>query len=68
MNVEFGVGMEVVVAMVGRPPQYALLRSRLREHCENELEGAAGVVSPVGKVAMVASPDGENPEPIKAEA
>ena len=41
MNVEFGVGMEVVVAMVGRPPQYALLRSRLREHCENKLESEA---------------------------
>ena len=68
MDVEFGVGMEVVVAMVGRPPQDALLRRRLREHCENELEGPAGLIGAVGEVAMVTRPDGEDPQPVKADA
>ena len=68
MNVEFGVRMEVVVAMVRRPPQDAFLRRRLRYHRENKLEGPAGLISAVGKVAMVARPDGENPEPVKANA
>ncbi len=68
MNVEFGVGMEVVVAMVGRPPQHALLRRRLREHGENELEAPARLISPVGKVAMVTRANGEDPQPVKANA
>ena len=68
MNVEFGVGMEVVVAMVGRPPQDALLRRRLRERGENELEDPAGLISAVGKVAMVTRTDGEDPQPVKADA
>ena len=68
VNVELRIGMEMVVAMVGRPPQHALLRGRLCERRENELEDPAGLISAVGKVAMVASADGEDPQPIKADA
>jgi hypothetical protein len=65
MNVELRIGMEMVVAMVRRPPQHALLRRRLRNECENELKDPRGLIGAVGKVAMVASADGENSEPVK---
>ena len=68
MNVELRIGMEVVVAMVRRPPQHTLLRRRLRHDRENELKDSAGLIGAMGKVAMVASPDGKNPEPVKADA
>jgi len=68
VNVEFRIGMEVVVAMVGGPPQDALLRGRLRERRENELEDPAGLISAVGKVAMVTGANGEDPQPVKANA
>ena len=68
MNVEFGIGMEVVVAMVGRPPQDALLRRRLRHHGENALKRAARLVGAVGKVPMIAGPDGEDSQPVKTDS
>src|SRR6185437_7477943 len=68
MNVELRIGMEVVVAMVGRPPQNALLRRRLRHGGENQLEGAAGLIGAVGKVAVITGADGEDAQPVKTDS
>src|SRR5208337_2963018 len=68
MNVELGVGIEMVIAVVARPPQHALLRRALRQRGENELKGAAGLESAMREIAMVAGPDGENPQPVEADA
>ena len=67
MDVELGIGMEVVVTMVGCPPQHALLRRRLRHRCENELKSAAGFIGAMRKVAVIAGPDGEDPEPVETD-
>ena len=57
MDVELGVGIEVVVAVVGRPPQNALLRGALRHHGENELKDAARLIGAMREVAVIAGPD-----------
>jgi hypothetical protein len=60
--------MQVMMAMLGRPPQHALLRAALRQHGKQELEGAAGAVGAVCEVAVVAGSDGKNPQPIEQQA
>src|SRR5262245_41942592 len=57
-----------MMAMLGRPPQYALLRGALREQCEHELERAAGRVGAMREVAMVAGADRKDAQPIEPDA
>src|SRR5262245_25208401 len=68
MNVALGVGKQVMMAVLGGPPQHALLRGALRQQGKNELEGAAGREGAMREVAMIAGPDGEDAQPIEHEA
>src|SRR4029434_6986514 len=68
MNVALGVGMQVMVAVLGGPPQHALLGGALRQQGENELECAAGRKGAMREVAMIAGPDGEDAPPIEHDA
>ena len=47
MHVQLGVGMQMMVAMLGRPPQHALLGRGLAGEGQQELERAAGGVRAV---------------------
>src|SRR5437867_3536989 len=60
MDVMLGVGMQVMMAVLGRPPQYALLGGALRQQGENELERAAGRVSAMREVAMITGANGKH--------
>src|SRR5262245_32145903 len=68
MNVALGVGKQVMMAVLGGPPQHALLRGALRQQGENELEGAAGREGAMREVAMIAGTDGEDAQPIEHKA
>lgn len=55
MKVQFLIGMAVMMAMMRRPPQHALLR-RAHGHERNyELEDAAGFKCAMRKIAVVSS-------------
>lgn len=58
----------MVVAVLGGPPQHALLRRALGENSENELEGSAAREGAVREVAVVPRCDGEDPQPINGDA
>src|SRR5262245_41200001 len=68
VNVALGVGKQVMMAVLGGPPQHALLRRALRQQGKNELEGAAGREGAMREVAMIAGPDSEDAQPIEHEA
>ena len=53
MKVQFLIGMAVMVAMMRRPPQHALLRGAHGHECDYELKDAAGFKRAVRKIAMV---------------
>src|SRR3569832_2280636 len=54
MHVQLGVGMQMMVAMLGGPPQHALLGSALRKAGQNELKHPAGGKSLMREIAVVA--------------
>src|SRR5678810_345824 len=60
--------MQVMMAMLGSPPQDALLGGALRQHGKQELEGAAGAVGAVCEVTVIAGSDGKNPQAIEQQA
>lgn len=60
-----GVRMNVVVAMVRRPPQRAALNAGSANHCEDELNGAGGTKRAVRKVAMVEAGQGEHADGVE---
>ena len=68
VDVVLRVGKAMVSAVVSRPPQDALLRRRHRQKREDELEGAAGLKRPVGKVTVVAGGDEKHPRVIHRRA
>ncbi len=68
MRVVLGVGEEMVMAMLLRPPQHALLAGRLAHHREHELEPAARRIGAVGEIAMVAGADREDASPVEDDA
>jgi hypothetical protein len=68
MHVQLGIGMQVVVPVLGGPPQNALLRAAQGEKCEDELKHSAGGVGPMRKVAVVTRADGKDAQPIKRHA
>ena len=49
----------MVVAVLGGPPEHAVLGRRLGEEGQYKLEAAAGGEGPVGEEAVVARPDGK---------
>src|SRR5215510_7616435 len=67
VDVALGVGVQVVMTVLGGPPQHALLGRALRQQGENELEGAAGREGAMREVTMIAGPDGEDAQPIEHE-
>src|SRR5262245_59289461 len=68
MNVLRGIRMQVVVSVLGRPPQHALLRARLGQQCKQKLECPAGRIGSVREVPVIASPDGKDAKPVKPKA
>ena len=60
--------MQVMMAMLGRPPEHALLGRALGQEGEHELERAAGRVGAMREIAMIAGADGEHPQPIERDA
>ena len=68
MHVAFGVGMQMMVAMLRRPPQDALLRRALRQHREHELNRAAGRIRAMREVAVIAGADREDSHPVENDA
>src|SRR3954462_3256645 len=57
MHVVFGIGMQMMMSMLGRPPQNAFLRGALRKPGQDELKYPAGRKSPMGEIAVVARSD-----------
>jgi hypothetical protein len=53
--------MQVVMPVLGCPPENAFLSAALGQEREDELEYPAGGIGAVRKVSMVARPDGEHP-------
>jgi hypothetical protein len=68
MHIQLSIGMQVVVPVLGGPPQNALLRAAQGEKREDELKHSAGRVGPMRKVAMVARTDSKDAQPIKRHA
>ena len=68
VDVLLGVGVQVVLAVLGRPPEHALLRRALGEAGEHELAGAAGLEGAVREVAVVAGADAEHAQPVEGDA
>jgi hypothetical protein len=54
------VRVDVVVAMMGRPPDRAALHRRGAQQAEDELTDARGLEGAVRKVAMIETGDGEH--------
>jgi hypothetical protein len=67
MNVVDGVGMQMVMPVLGGPPQDTALGRALSQRGEHELGDAAGCVGAVGKVSMVPGSDGEDSQPVKPD-
>src|SRR4029453_20506 len=65
MNVLRGILMQMVVPVLGRPPQHALLRARLGQQCKQKLECPAGRIGSGREVPVIASPDGKDAKPEK---
>jgi hypothetical protein len=59
MEIVLGVGMLVMMAVMGGPPEGAFLRRGAAEKGEEKLEGAAGLVAAVGKIAVKGAGDAE---------
>src|ERR1043166_3293470 len=68
MYVAFGIGVQMMVPMLRRPPQDALLRRALRQDREHELKRPAGCVGTMRKVAMIAGADREDSYPVEGDA
>lgn len=62
------IGMFVVVPMVRCPPNWPLLSGGGADKAEEKLKPSAGLVSPVGKVAVVATDDSEHSDDVEPEA
>ncbi len=54
-----GIGMLVVVAMLGGPPESTLLGGHAAEEGEAKLEKAAGLITAMGKIAVESAGDTE---------
>ena len=68
MDVELGVGVAVVPAMLARPPQNPALGRALRDAGQDELECPAGLVGAMREVAVIARRDAEHAQEIERGA
>ena len=68
MDILQRIGLQVMLAMLGGPPQNAFLRARLGKEGECELKCPAGRVGAVRKVPVVTSADREDAQPIHRRA
>jgi len=68
MDVLFSIGMQMVMPVFGSPPEDALLRTGLREKCQDELKKSTGGVGPMREVSMVPGPDCKKAYPIEHKA
>src|SRR3954447_2248229 len=67
VDIVLGVGVPVMVAVLGGPPQDTLLGRALSQQGEDELKSSAGAVSAMGEVAVVARSDGEDAKPVEGD-
>ena len=58
------IGMQMMMPVLGRPPQNALLGAALSERRKDELKQSAGGVGPMREVPMIARTDREHAQPI----
>lgn len=65
MRIVLRVRMLVVVAVVSSPPERTFLQGRATDPGEDKLEPAAGLVRPVGEIAMVNTGDAEHSHHVK---
>ena len=68
VHVVLGVGVQMVMPVLGRPPQHALLGRALRQYGEDELECTAGQVGAMREVSMVSCADRKDAQPVKHRA
>src|SRR5262249_60841699 len=68
VHVDLGVRVEVMVSVLGGPPQHALLRRALRQNREQELERAAGRIGAMREVTVIAGADREDAQPVEPDA
>ncbi len=68
MHVLIRIGISVVLAMLSRPPQHALLRTALGQERQDELEQAGRGIGAVRKVAVIAGADREDSNPVERQA
>src|SRR5438552_807306 len=67
MQIQFLVGMPVMVAVMRRPPKHALLRRGHGHESNHELEHATSFERAVRKIAVIARRDEEHPHDQQAE-
>ena len=68
MHVVRRIRMQVVMTVLGRPPQDALLSARLSEKRQKKLEYSTGLIGYVREIAVVASADGKDAQPVEDQA
>ena len=68
VDVLLGVGVQMVPAVLGGPPEHAALGRALGEAGEHELAGAAGLEGAVREVAVVAGADAEHAQQVERDA
>ena len=68
MHILGRIGMQMMLAMLGRPPQDALLGARLGKEGEDELEHPRGRIGAMGEIAVVSSTDRKDTQPIERGA
>ena len=66
VRVALGVGVLVVVAVVGRPPQRTALHAGGADAGEDELHGTRGTEGAVREVAVVEAGDGEHAQHVES--
>jgi hypothetical protein len=55
-----------MMPVMSRPPEGALLRGRITNHCEKELKPARGPESSVRKIAMIETCDSKHANKVKS--
>jgi hypothetical protein len=68
MDILLSVRMQVVVAVLGGPPENALLGAALSEESQTELKHPTGGVGAVREVAVISRADREDAQPVKRQA
>ena len=64
MHISTCIGMQMVVTVLCRPPQNALLSAALGENGKDELKYPAGRVGSMREVTVIPRADGEHPQPV----